>query len=127
MSQITLESMGRNLQMLRKSRGFKSAKAFAETAGIKVATYTTYEQGRYAMSLDTACVVADILGVTLDELVGRSAHKTPQDTLNMAPDERQLIASYRSMNNDGKSALLASATGMERVFSEVHNTDRRTA
>ena len=60
------------LQQIRKERGYKSAKAFAERIGIPVPTYTNYEQGTREIGLQTACELADALECTLDELAGRS-------------------------------------------------------
>ncbi len=63
--------MGRNLQALRKEAGFKSARAFAEYLGMNTSTYTDYEQGRRACSLDRACEFADALGCSLDALANQ--------------------------------------------------------
>ena len=69
--------MKTNLQAIRKSRGYKSAKSFAEAIGMPLPTYTNYEQGKRIMGLDVACELADALECTLDELAGRVA---PQPT-----------------------------------------------
>jgi transcriptional regulator with XRE-family HTH domain len=58
------------LRALRVARGF-TQEALAEMAGLKRATVTMFEN-EYAMpSLDALCGLADALGVTTDELLGR--------------------------------------------------------
>ncbi len=63
--------MKTQLQRIRKDRGFKSAKAFAEHIGMSKDTYTNYEQGARPITLELAWEFADVLGCTLDELAGR--------------------------------------------------------
>lgn len=63
--------MKTRLQELRKAAGYRSAESFAERMGIKVKTLRNYEQGVTDFSLDFACNVCNVLGCTLDELVGR--------------------------------------------------------
>ena len=62
--------MKTQLQRIRKEKGFKSAKAFADSIGMNTHTYTDYEQGRRMFSLETAWEFADALECTLDELAG---------------------------------------------------------
>lgn len=70
--------METRLQELRKAAGWKSAKAFAEHIGISVRTYTNYEQGARNLMLDTAVMLCNELGCTLDDLVGRTVEKKEQ-------------------------------------------------
>lgn len=63
--------MKTRLQELRKEAGYGSARAFAEHIDMPVATYTDYEQGRRAFTLERAWFFADALGCTLDQLAGR--------------------------------------------------------
>lgn len=122
------KELGRKLQEARKNHGYKSAKEFAQKCGLAVSAYTEYEQGRRGISFDDAVLFADTLGITLDEMSGREAPSAaPAPTTDTPPDERQLLNCYRSMNNDGKSALLASAVGLMPLFPEIQSADRRTA
>ena len=66
-----------NLQAMRKRAGFKSAREFAEHAGINIKTYTNHEQGDTSMSLLQAWEYADLLNCTLDELAGRKSPNVP--------------------------------------------------
>ena len=82
-----------NLQAMRKRAGFKSAREFAEHAGINAKTYTNHEQGDVSMSLLQAWEYADLLNCTLDELAGR---KSPNTQPSISADEQEIIDAYRS-------------------------------
>ena len=112
--------MKTNLQKVRKEAGFRSAKAFAEHVGMSPNTYTAFEQGRHALSLEQAWLFADALGeamgrhVSLDELAGRD---WPRIEASLTPEERRLVNCYRTSNEQGRSAILAIAdnqSGAER-------------
>lgn len=84
--------MKSNLQALRKKAGYKSAVAYAEHIGINPKTYTNYEQGTSPMSVDTAWTIADDLGCTLDELVGR---EWPEPESDLTAQESRVLDAYR--------------------------------
>lgn len=101
--------MKSNLQAMRKRAGYKSAVAFAEHMGINPYTYTDYEQGRIALSLEQAWEFADELHCTLDELAGRDFH--PPGEVVQDPFERELVSCYRGSTADGKANILGNARG----------------
>lgn len=76
------------LQEIRKSRGWKSARAFAEHIGMPVSTYTNYEQGKRPLMFDTAIDLCNALDCTLDELAGRSVKKVGDEVLIQMIAER---------------------------------------
>ena len=104
--------MRTNLQLIRKEAGFKSAKAFAEHMGMSPNTYTAFEQGRHALSLEQAWLFADALGeamgrhVSLDELAGRD---WPRIEASLSPEERSLLDAYKTANPQGRAAIMAVA------------------
>lgn len=63
--------MASNLQRLRKAAGYRSASAFAEARGIAVPTYARYESSPDKIPLQSAWQLADALGCSIDEVVGR--------------------------------------------------------
>ena len=73
--------MKTRLQEIRKERGWKSARAFAEHIGMPVSTYTNYEQGKRMLMFDTAITLCNALNCTLDELAGRSVMKVGDEVL----------------------------------------------
>ena len=81
--------MKTKLQELRKKAGYKSAFAYADHLEIGRSSYTDYEQGRTPLPLDKAWLIADDLGVSLDELVGRTP-PAPHPCAEMDEDKRRL-------------------------------------
>lgn len=109
MTEDTLRKrIGKNIQLLRKSAGFKSAAAFAEHAGFETSRYTEYEQGRRSMAFDSAWRIADALNCSLDTLGGRewSPMATQQ---NQTPGEGELITCYRQSTEKRRSKILETA------------------
>lgn len=82
--------MKTRLQELRKKAGYKSAFAYADHLGIGRSSYTDYEQGRTPMPLEKAWMIADDLGVSLDELVGRTPPAPHPDAA--IDDEKRKLA-----------------------------------
>lgn len=109
MTEETLRKrIGKNIQLLRKSAGFKSAAAFAEFAGFETSCYTEYEQGRRSMAFDAAWRIADALDCSLDTLGGRNW--SPMETQqNQTPEEGELIACYRQSTEKRRSKILETA------------------
>lgn len=97
--------MKTQLQKIRKDRGFKSAKAFADSIGMSARTYTNYEQGVTSLTLEKAWEFADALECTLDELAGR---EWPRPAF-ADPGQEALNAYFESMNSAGRGALVESA------------------
>lgn len=98
--------MKTRLQELRKKAGFRSAKEFAEKCGIKLGTYTDYEQGRTTMTLERAWFFADIFEVSLDELAGRDFSASSEFA---DPRQVRLNEAYASLSDSGKTHLVRSA------------------
>ncbi len=91
-----------NLQRLRRAAGYRTARDFAEAVGIPVSTYSRYERGGAGedcgIPMANACIIAEALGCTIDEIVGR----TKED---LSPDEA-LIARIRSLSDLGQGMLI---------------------
>lgn len=58
------------IEDIREKRGW-SRKVLAERAGVTERTIYNIETGRVGISLYSACMIADGLGVTLNDLMGR--------------------------------------------------------
>lgn len=63
--------MASRLLQIRKAAGYATAKDFAESAGLAVATYTRYESNPEKIPLKVAWDLADTFHVTIDQIVGR--------------------------------------------------------
>ena len=112
-----------NLQAMRKRAGYKSAREFADHAGINVNTYTNYEQGKANMSLVQAWELADLLDCTLDELAGRRVPEKP----SMSADEQRVLDVYRSASEHGRVLIDAVIDGEARHMDESALKEKRDA
>lgn len=65
--------MASNLLELRKAAGYKNASDFAEAHEIPASTYARYESNPDKIPMERAWQLADILGTTIDVIVGREA------------------------------------------------------
>ena len=61
------------LNEARKAKGF-TAQEMADLLAVSLRTYRNYESGHSAPSLETLVRIADILGVTTDDLLRASVH-----------------------------------------------------
>ena len=61
-----------NLKILRKKTNL-TQKEVADAVGITFQTYSYYETGRTNPTPEMLCKLADFFGVTVDELLGRTA------------------------------------------------------
>lgn len=107
--------IGKHLQKARKDAGFKSARSFAESAGLEPTTYTAYEQGARAFNIEQAWEFAEALGVGIDELVG---HETAREYAD--PRQEQMNGCYETLNEESKEII----AGV--VASFAADEDRRT-
>lgn len=68
------DRMGAMLRGYRAQRRL-TQKEVADAIDTSESTIVNYENGKGGMSYATACKLADLYGVTLDELGGRTAHQ----------------------------------------------------
>ena len=116
-----------NLRQLRKERGM-SQDELAEKLGYKsFTTIQKWESGVSEPSMEKVKAIADIFGVTIEQLVNGSVEpqerftgssksltlvppaksaSAPQHAPDLPPDEQRLLDIYRGLNPDGKTALL---------------------
>lgn len=64
-------AFGRVVRTVRASKGM-TQKQLAGRAGVSPAVIVAYERGARSPSLRNAIAIADVLGVTLDQLAGRA-------------------------------------------------------
>lgn len=92
------------LMKLRKLAGYRNRDDFAAKLGVNKHTYRSWETGAAMMSLEQAYNVTEILGCTLDELVGREPARSFSD-----PAQAALNGYYESMNSHGRDMLVETA------------------
>lgn len=67
-------TIGENIRAVRESKGYSRTR-LAKRAYISPMTIQMWETDKYVPTVSLLIAVADILGVTLDELVGRKVQK----------------------------------------------------
>ena len=97
------------LERLRRAKGYKSRGSFAEAIGVNPSTYKSWETGLRAFSFKQACMLADFLGCSLDELAGRFEYvgRTHDGSL-----QRSMNAHFASLSEDGRAAAEAAVVGI---------------
>ena len=97
--------MNTNIQNLRINAGFKSAREFAETSGIKLSTYTNYEKDSSRIPLENAVKIANALNCTLDDLAGRDTNQGKIENLTKFQNNQEyVLRHYKLLNeNDRRS------------------------
>lgn len=111
------------LQAMRKRAGYKSAREFADHAGINVNTYTNYEQGKANMSLVQAWELADLLDCTIDELAGRRVPEKP----SMSASEQRVLDVYRASDIRGRENIESAIEREARYMDESALKEKRDA
>lgn len=87
--------------------------AVADAIGIPKKTYQNYEYGVREADSEVLCALADLYGISLDELVGRTEDAPERET-----PEEELVRLYRKMGEDGRDALLIVAEGLAEKFAK---------
>lgn len=64
-------SFRENLKRLRNEQGHSTAKDFAKVIGVRYSVYLKYESGEEEPKYEVLTKIADVLDVTIDELLGR--------------------------------------------------------
>lgn len=93
------------LQNLRKKAGYASRESFAEAYGVSERKLKAWERQETKITMEDACLVADFLHCSLDELAGRDW--SPGDFAD--PGKTAIIGCYDSMNEKGRALLVDNA------------------
>lgn len=96
----------RGLARLRREAGYRSARAAAAALGIPESTYGRYEADPARMPMPAAIAVADALGRTLDEVVGRPAP---------APDPAGIQARFDALDAESRRLVDAAIDLLSRI------------
>lgn len=93
------------LAKYRKRNGYTQSE-IAEILGIPKKTYQNYEREVRDIDSNMLCRLADIYGITLDELMGRNESESIEyGYYSLDPSEAEIIDTYRKANADGKLAI----------------------
>jgi transcriptional regulator with XRE-family HTH domain len=89
--------MAKSISDLRRERGYRSAREFAEALGISPSSMSRYDREPESIPMKAAWAMADALGCSIDDVVGRD-HVAPsalQDFYDgLLPESRRLLDDF---------------------------------
>lgn len=96
-----------------------SQKQVAYEVGVKPPTVSQWESGVKKPSSKNLKQLADLYGVTVDYLLGRSDDNALVSTDNLTAIEAKLISDFRSLNRQGKDYILQTMEMAARKYIKV--------
>lgn len=101
-----MNSIGNNIRNLRVSAGMSQGQ-LAQRLGKTRAAVSKYESGKIIPRMGVVESLSSIFHVPKSEIIGDTAQAAsyPPDESSLTPDERWIVAQYRSLNPDGKDRL----------------------
>lgn len=105
------ENLGANLASLRISRDL-SQREVSERLNIVQSTYAGWETGTRKIQLSTIMQLAKFFNVSVDSLIGAKPlelDRKPEETIQLKESEKNLLQTYRKLNNEGKQKLFERA------------------
>ena len=91
--------MTRSIQDLRRERGYRNAREFADALGISASSMSRYEKQPSSIPMHSAWVMADALGCSIDEVVGHESVTSAAGGLQgfydaLLPESRALMDEF---------------------------------
>ena len=101
-----MEIMAKTIARLRRERGM-TQEALAERIGVSPQTVSKWETQATCPDVALLPVLADVFGVSLDYLVGRTNVETSPEVEEavISAEEMQLTAAYRMLNERQRRAV----------------------
>ena len=103
------------LKDARKRAGLTQTQV-AEVSGIPLGTLRRWEQGVNEPNIDMIIQLADLYGVSTDELLGSDFASIEYDTSRLSDSEQHLVDLYRRCPQKGRELLIQVATATYSVF-----------
>ncbi|OTA18462.1 transcriptional regulator [Xenorhabdus vietnamensis] len=103
MTGLDMPAFSERLRTLREARGLTQTR-LAELIGVLPRVYNRWERGHISPQLDTLIKMADVLQVSLDELVGRI--DTSNDVKIRNPDLHELWQQADALPDEEQKALI---------------------
>lgn len=97
---------GASLERILANRSMRPAE-LCRLTGISSGLMSNYVKGAKVPTLTNAVLIADALGISIDELCGRN----PPDSAA----KRELLANFNQLNDEGKEAAINMISGMLSV------------
>ena len=96
--------IGKNIRKYRKKNGL-TQEALAFEADISVKMLSEYENGKHNISQEALSKIADVLYVSVDELLPERSRRVQGDT----SEEEKLLALFRNMSAADKNMIMGMA------------------
>jgi transcriptional regulator with XRE-family HTH domain len=106
---IEMEGFAERLRELRSARGLTQTR-LAELLGMPARSYNRWERGGHVPHLGMAIKIADILQVSLDELVGRTPQTSEVAIRNH--ELHQLVQEVDALPDEDQRALMTVMDGL---------------
>ncbi|OUO62075.1 hypothetical protein B5F74_02360 [Collinsella sp. An271] len=129
--------METSLERLRVRAGYRSGAALAAALGVSAVTYNRYERDPAGIPTKSACALADLLGCSVDEVLGRRAPAASQGPVQAAydalsPESRSLVDSFletlaaadAQRKTGANLTLRAHALGLYEAYIEDYENSR---
>jgi DNA-binding XRE family transcriptional regulator len=92
-----------SVKQTRREKGITQEQA-TNDLGMKLRCYQGIERGEMKLTVEVAYLLADYFRVSIDELIGRPIIR-PYVIGSADPQESQIVANYRKLNDDGRTRL----------------------
>ena len=84
----------------------------AEKLGVTFQNVSSWERGKSKIDIDTLATLCNIYGINLaSTLTKANDDLSSSNEENLGPDERELVADYRLLNENGKEAARSAVHG----------------
>ena len=110
------------LKEYRQKKGM-TQEDVAAALGIPKKTYQNYEREVREADSRVLCAIADLYGVTLDELMGRTTIPTGELYAEAESQQDELISIFQGLNASGRALLLSIARDIEEHMSRTDMSD----
>ena len=91
--------MAKSIQDLRRERGFRSSKEFADALGVSPSSMSRYDRDTTLIPVRVAWAMADLLGCSIDEVLGREYVTSGKSELqeefdSLSPETQTLVLEF---------------------------------
>ena len=99
------------IKELRESKGMTQVRLSIELE-VSQETVSAYEKGKHYPSVEVLIKLSEIFDASTDYILGLSDVKKLIDTSNCAPEELNILSTYRSLSLNGKALAQAYIQGL---------------
>ena len=91
--------MAKSIQDLRREKGFRSSREFADALGVSPSSMSRYDKDATLIPVKVAWAMADLLGCSIDEILGRERvtagrSELQQDYDALSPEGQALVREF---------------------------------